>query len=268
MIILKTLNKVILLFLLLILLTGCKENEYDESRVKEKLSKELEYMEEKTINMLNSLNNISLENYEVTEKEIEIEKENNKEEKVGITQIKEKSVLENDRNSIDWENIKNDIELVDSAWNICLTDLLSLDVNEELLSNFSDKLNSTIIAIKDEDKELSLYNLSNIYSLLVELFKFSLLNINEIKIKEAKAYLIEGYIIVEKNKWEEIDYKLANAEKKAEEVFKNEEYINKNNNKIKDIQASIGELKKSLIFHDIDLFYFHYEKVLKKINKL
>lgn len=66
----------ILIFILtiLLLLTGCSSKQTPED-TKEKVIQELDYLDGKIISILNKLNNISLQNYEVTSKEITMGKE-------------------------------------------------------------------------------------------------------------------------------------------------------------------------------------------------
>ncbi len=68
------LKKILIIISCLILLVGCS-NKSEETVSKEKISSEIEYFSLKISDMLNNLNNISLQNYELTSQKITMSKE-------------------------------------------------------------------------------------------------------------------------------------------------------------------------------------------------
>lgn len=76
-------NKIILIVYMVIIcvcLCGCTNKE-DEGEINKKIQSEIEYLDKKIIGLMNKLNNITLENYEVKSKEIEPKKQNNSSDK-------------------------------------------------------------------------------------------------------------------------------------------------------------------------------------------
>ena len=67
---LKNIISSIIIFILLITLTGCDNKDKDESLLNEKVSEELKYLDLEVVSLINSLNNITIENYKISAKEI------------------------------------------------------------------------------------------------------------------------------------------------------------------------------------------------------
>ena len=215
MILLKKYKKIlIIIFLLYTLfsLTGCAEK--NDKDLQAKVVSELDYVNVKTVDLLNKLNNISFENYSVVSQQVKLsdeeqqtknnggvegsgqsngqggqeggeassdsssdgnsggssdtkgaeekqEKEGESQDKVNTTTMVTDSELDKDRDDIDWTEIKREIELLNESWSIIVLDLYALDVKNDAILSFSDKLNTTIIAIKEEDKKQSLTALAD-----------------------------------------------------------------------------------------------------------
>ena len=58
-----------ILFLCVITLTGCSNSEED---INEKISQELDYLDTQIVSILNKLNNITLQNYNISSEEVSL----------------------------------------------------------------------------------------------------------------------------------------------------------------------------------------------------
>ncbi len=67
-------KRIVLVLMCLFLLVGCSNNSNEEKVDKEKISSEIEFFSSKIANLLNSLNNITLNNYELASQKIEMNK--------------------------------------------------------------------------------------------------------------------------------------------------------------------------------------------------
>lgn len=70
----KKITVIVICIFCLIILTGCSNDQSAED-TKSKISQELDYLDTQIVGILNKLNNISLQNYEITSEEITL-KEN------------------------------------------------------------------------------------------------------------------------------------------------------------------------------------------------
>ena len=203
----KKIKNIIIIFLLInicFLITGCKNNENEQ--LKEKVISELGYVNIKILDMLNALNNLTFENYTIISEQVKLNdksqkkqseqgqngkssneneqeqgnsnstEQNNKQENesqdlINTTEMITDTILTKNRNDIDWNIIKPEIELLNESWSIIILDLYSLNTNGDLILDFSSKLNTAIITIENEDKQASLYALANLYSILPKFLK-------------------------------------------------------------------------------------------------
>ena len=179
--IIKSICFILILCILSISLTGCSENNGNES-IQEKIDSELAYLDTKLIGMLNKANGISLENYIVKAEKINEQASNNdknsqSDSSGGGQSSKETSGEEtsnssgaNSNNSesttsnvqykmegneillqdrtIDWESLKGDVEKLYSDWSTIELDLYKVGVNNQDILNFSTDLDAATQAIK------------------------------------------------------------------------------------------------------------------------
>ena len=283
----------ILCFISIITLTACDDRKNSNGTI-EKVSEELEYLDVKIVNILNKLNNITLQNYNVTSEEITLgkeeegknstqqssqgeQKESGSQEKTGSaeestnitsTQMKPNSILQSDQNDIDWNAIKAEIETINNAWGIVLLDLSSLNIDNNDILSFSKILDDCIMSIKDENKVDSLTNLANLYSLIPK-FESAVSSNNSIQnIKQVKSNLINAYSVVEVGEWDAIETNISECEKTFRNIINDLEYTKNKEYKINKTYVLIKELQNSLSYQDSKLFYIKYKDILESINTL
>ena len=187
-----------------------KINTPDESEsLREKLRAEMNYLDGKISSMINGLNHIVLTNYTVEDKQItsqnqSSQSDNSAAEKSGsgskeeadssstseeekksseesqnsqnkdpknTTEMNYDSVLNNDE-TIDWEELKKEVENLQSSWPTVLLDLYKIDMNKEDILAFSDLLNQLTLNVKEEKKIESLDILTQMYSCIVRIHRF------------------------------------------------------------------------------------------------
>lgn len=296
----KKLYIFILLIIIIIVLTGCKNSETKD--LNSKVNEEINYMSVNLISMLNKLNNISFENYYVTTEEVSkdsdpsSEQENNsmqssaemneedksknsnqnetggdggqQDNKISVSTIKSKRVLSEDRNNIDWTTIKNDIESFYLTWNSIIIDLYKLGVNNQDILNFSSKLDETVINIKNENKVDSLRLLSELYSIIPTFMNSYVSDQTDINIQLARSYVINAYALVEKNDWNSINDQIKKAEEAFNNVMTDVNFINEKNYNVNKTYVSLKELQNSISLNDPDVFYIKYKTFMEEINLL
>ena len=198
----KYIITIVILFVLIGLFIGgyfiysnAKANEANSvDTLKAKCTSELEYLSSNIILMMNQLNNISFENYEVTNDKVTISNSNEEDKQSGGGETKSEdgsgggsnssegttssgsntvnssnvelnSTLANN-NKIDWNLLKADIETMYSSWTTILMDLTTLNVNKDNLLKYNDKLGTIVENFEGEDKKSALINLADLYNLL------------------------------------------------------------------------------------------------------
>lgn len=295
-------SKIIIAIYILILtvsLCGCS-NKKNNNEIDKKIESEIEYLNKQIIGIMNKLNNITLENYEVESKKIISQKETdskvNKEttnngsdsessdsesEKgesegsqtgsnsgnIKVLQMQPSNILVIDKNDIDWITIKSEAETMYSSWNTILLDLYSINTSNDDIINFSKSLDSTILAIKSEDKNLSLQNLSNLYSFLPKYANNLSIEESKKNILQTKSNILNAYALVEQANWQEVENQINQADIAYTKVTNDVNYIQNKQEQVERVYVLIKELKSSIYTKDKDIFYIKYKNLMNSIEE-
>ncbi len=176
--------------------------------------------------------------------------------------------LDKDRNDIDWTGIKKDIELLEESWAIIILDLYALDVKNDIILDFSNKLNRSMIAIKNEDKSQSLILLADLYSNIPEFLEEINADKNMQKLRQTQSHIINAYILAEDIENGEIDDNLTQAVQVYSEIISDIDYIKDKTEKTNKIYVLLNELANSLDEKDSDVFYIKYKNLMKEIQTI
>ncbi len=273
--------------ILLISLTGCRRN--DEEKMKEKIIQEINFLDDLIVSMLNELNNISLDNFSIIYNKIELSKETNdssssqstgsssKNESISgnnegnnliTTEIKTKTMLGSDNEDINWNLIEEQIEILDTSWNVILLDLYNSNPQDTDVVGFSDKLNDTILSIKDRDKSLSLINLRDLYSYIPKFLELAKINDENQKIKQAKLCLINSYIYANEENWENVKKELLNCELQINNISNKKDYVENREYKVNKMFILVKEIEKTTSIQDKTIFFMKYKNLLQSINSI
>lgn len=296
--------KIISLIFFVIFLTGCG-NENSKKELESKVIAEIEFINTKSIDILNSLNNISFRNYVVTSEKVSLEDGGNlpeqgsegksnssgsqnslqsqdeseqngqqqqgeqENQEVTTTNMQRESILTTSRTDIDWDDIKSNIELINDSWNVTLLDLYSLNVSNDIITEFSNIINNSIVSIKKEDKKQTLTNIANLYAVLPEFLDEINSEKNERIKKQTQSYIINAYSLVDTDlKNTEIAINVKKAKEEFEKMINDEEYSKNKAYKINKTYVLLNDLQNSLNSNDIDVFYLKYKSLMESINTL
>lgn len=304
----------IIVVLAAVSLSGCSKGK--DRDLKTKVISELNFVNAKTIDMLNKLNNISFETYSIISEQVKLndeEKQNNQSQsgkstetssgteeggnsngessskgnsgstngqkgqqseqgssndKINTTNMVMDVELNKDRNNIDWTTIKNDVELLDESWTIITIDLYTLNANSDTILNFSNKLNTAMVAIKNEDKQKSLTALADLYSSIPEFLREIDADKNMQKIRQTQSYVIDAYILADDMGNTEINQNLTQAITTYSEVMSDIDYTKDKTEKTNKVYVLLNELENSLTEKDTDVFYIKYKNFMKEIEAI
>ena len=256
--------------ILLLILSGCNNGQSNTSQ--EKLATQVRYLDAKIIGMVNRLNNISFENYTVTSRQVMInssEEENangSEENSITVNEMVPDNVLLADTENIDWDTLKQEIELLKFAWSTIILNLYSMGIEAEAILGFSRDLDIAIINIRGQDKRGSLTSLARLYSYLPRYLE----NIEEEvvmkHIKETKSFIINAYALVEQRNWAEVGTNIEAADNAFRNVINNLEYVRDNEFKVNRAYVLLKELERSLEFRDSQIFYMNYRNVMQALS--
>ena len=170
--IIKTLSIIFLVALVIISFSGCSKQKTDEEQLRDKNISEIDYLDNYIMLMLNSINDIDLKQYdakiEKTENLNEIlqESEETSSEDTGNNVVQYSMVpntILNANKTINWENLKLEIENLNNTWPSIIVDLYKANVDNKKLTEFSDLINTCIGNIKNENRTETLNSLAKLY---------------------------------------------------------------------------------------------------------
>ena len=296
---------ILIIFSMVCCLTGCGNQTMNED-TRVKAEQEIEYLDSQIVSLVNKLNNISMQNYEISSEEVDLGEENSSgtsssqsgneasggsgggssggEQKqsssqsgsgeesgksnITTTQMEPKIVLDSDENEIDWKSIKSQIETINEAWGVIVLDLSSLNVDNNNILGFSSELDETILSIKDENKVSTLTNIAKLYSYIPKFEQNISINQSVQNIKQVKSNIINAYSLLEQDDWSAVEINIYECETTFKNLLNDMEYIQDKEYKANRAYVLIKELQNSLVYKDKKLFLVKYKNLMESVNTL
>ena len=275
---------------------------------KEKTETEIQRIELSFVNMFNELNNIKFENYRINTSQINKEdlKDNSSssasestpssggssssensssgeqgesQKENGSSQSSEESkenqnyemklsgVLTNN-SDINWENLKNEVEILYSAIPSLTIDLYKININKEKITNFNQEYDNLMKAIKEENKQNALDTLANLYNYLPDFIENSTDDTNKKILIRTKNNIFKAYSLLDKNDWNAITENVNLANQEFTKMLTNSQSSNKNQYIINKAYVQINELQKSTQTKEKEIFLIKYKNLLEELENI
>lgn len=189
-------------------------------------------------------------------------KGNSKSEDYTKYNVKTQNILTNDNSEIDWNYIKDTVQVVYTSWPSIMIDLHSANVKNEDILSFSNTLDILIINVQNEDKQQVLNSLAVLYAFIPIYKEQYSEKSDEINISYTKAHIINSYVLLEEDKWDEIQAQIT----KASEYFGliiNSINENRNQSSVSKTYVLINEMNNVIKLKDKKLFYMKYKNLME-----
>ena len=296
------LSIIIVVIIIFMYQTISKENGKD---AKEKTLAEVEFIEVKLVGLLNKMNNIEVRNYNVSVTEITQKKSlenesntanetsksadkgnNDKANEKGDTSSEQKTndkESENQQNEkfqlkatgvltrnedIDWEQVKNDVEMLYSSIPTITLDLYQMQVAQEDILNFNKEIDILTLAIQKNSKEETLKSLSTIYEYIPKFIEKTT-NDNLIKtITKTKSDLFKSYSQLDRKNWQEISEMIKKAVDNFSQLLTDTKIDSNKQYTINKVYVMLNELQNAVKVQDINVFLIKYKNILEEMNDL
>ena len=151
---------------------------------KEKRISEFEYLESELVDIFNELNNIQMSNYNVSvnnqggqqsgASSSNSQNENQSSNTSNDSETKQQKEYSLKRNAIltnneeiNWDDIKNKIEIVYSSIPTITLDLYKYNINQDDILNFNKEFDNLTVVIKQNNKQDSCLNLHKAYTMMI-----------------------------------------------------------------------------------------------------
>lgn len=275
---------------------------------KEKTETEIQRIELSFVNMFNELNNIKFENYRINTSQINKEdlkdnssssasestpssggsssSENSSSGEQGESQkengssqgseeskenqnyeMKLSGVLTNN-SDINWENLKNEVEILYSAIPSLTIDLYKININKEKITNFNQEYDNLMKAIKEENKQNALDALANLYNYLPDFIENSTDDTNKKILIRTKNNIFKAYSLLDKNDWNAITENVNLANQEFTKMLTNSQSSNKNQYIINKAYVQINELQNSTQTKEKEIFLIKYKNLLEELENI
>lgn len=292
----------VIILLQILLLTGCSNKEDDTNILKEKGIAELEYIDTKLVSMVNLMNNLSFENYEVSTREVDLQNKSSNSEgqedsqssdssqsegkgqssegegssggdsssqqqKVTVSEMVSKNILTADKTP-KWDEIKVEIEKFYTSWNAIVLDLYKLDIPSEEILNFNNTLDQATLAIKNEQKISAVSSLTNMYKYIPTFLQHITDDSFKQNIANTKYLVVSAYSALESDDWNTAKSELENAIKSFEPIMSDNNYSENVAYSINKTYIILMELQNSVNLKDKDIFYINYKNLMQELEVL
>lgn len=269
----KTLSIIFLVALVIISFSGCSKQKTDEEQLRDKNISEIDYLDNYIMLMLNSINDIDLKQYdakiEKTENLNEIlqESEETSSEDTGNNVVQYRMVpntILNANKTINWENLKLEIENLNNTWPSIIVDLYKANVDNKKLTEFSDLINTCIGNIKNENRTETLNSLAKLYEYIPVFLEKIASDNKQIELAKTKVEVIKAYVNIDFANWEELKTSLDRAISNFEPIVNNTNEAEKEYN-IRKAYVLLQEFKNAVDTNDKDLLFMKYKNLMEEL---
>ncbi len=279
-----------------------KANEDEEKSQRQKALTEIKYLDAKLEDLFNEMNNITMRNYKVYTSNIEQTKKgasnaasenssssdsgnskssnqttsneqgksnqsNEDEKNLKNYTMQQKGVLTN-TDVIDWDKVKNEVELIYTSIPAITLDLYALNINQDEILNFNRQFDNLTVLVKNQNKEETLRELAKMYQYIP---KFANTIIDDVIYKtvlNVKSNIFLAYSKLDSKNWNEISDDVKNAINIFSKLL-NANVINMNNQTtINKVYVMLNELQNATNVKDEAVFLIKYKNLLEEINNM
>lgn len=166
---------------------------------------------------------------------------------------------------IEWDEIRKDIENIYTIWPTISLDLASVGINNTDLTEFNNILDDVASNAKNKDKELSLINLSSLYSLMPKYMEVYSDDDLVKKITITKSFIVNAYIFASLEKWDEAYKNINLADEAFLWILQNKHFFKNKELNINRTAILISNLKNSINKYDKQIFFLNYKNLLQEI---
>lgn len=261
--------------------------------IEEKILSEIKHLESEFQDLFNQLDNISFEKYKISSSEIkQEEKESSNESKdsdgtegessdesnsskgdseeseAKQYKIEENGILTKD-SEIDWNQIKNNVERIYVSLYPMTVDLYQIYINQQDIVDFNKEYDNLIKIVKDEDKQVTLNELSILYDYLPKFVEACTDKEKEKVIIKTKSYIFKAYSVLEEEKWENVSENVNSAIQEFSKIVTNEsDRESRNQYTLNKAYVMIKELQNAINLRDKEVFLIKYKNLLEELQNM
>lgn len=277
-------------------------NEDGEKNKSEKALTELKYLDSKLEDIFNEMNNITMRNYKVYTSNIEPKKKegtntssensssseggnsksstqttsneqeegnqsNEDEKNLKNYTMQQEGVLTN-TDVIDWNKVKNEIELIYTSIPAITLDLYGLNINQEEILNFNRQFDNLTVLVKNQNKEETLRELAKTYQYIPKFAEKVTEDILYRTVLNTKTNVFSAYSKLDGKNWDEISNEMKNAINIFSQLLTGNVVNTNNQTTINKVYVMLNELQNATKVKDETVFLIKYKNLLEEINNM
>ena len=279
-----------------------KANEDGEKSQREKALTELKYLDFKLEDIFNEMNNITMRNYKVYTSNIEPNKKessntssesssssdsgnsksstqttsneqeegnqgNEDEKNLKNYTMQQEGVLTN-TNAIDWNKVKNEIELIYTSIPTITLDLYGLNINQDEILNFNRQYDNLTVLVKNQNKEETLRELAKTYQYIPKFAEKVTDDTVYKTVLNTKSNIFLAYSKLDSKNWDEISSDIKNAINIFSQLLTGNVVNANNQTTINKVYVMLNELQNATNVKDEAVFLIKYKNLLEEINNM
>ena len=172
------------------------------------------------------------------------------------------------KEDINWDYIKGEIENLYTSIATITLDFYQIGANQDNILAFNQQVDNLSVAVKDENKETTLTELSNLYSNLSNITQNLEGNETYKIVVRIKENVFKAYSKLDTGKWDEITNDINNAISIYSELLTNTSQGIDNQYEINKGYILINEMQNAVKLQDISVFLIKYKNLLEELNSI
>lgn len=279
-------------------------NKENPNEQKEKIFTELKYLESKFMNLINTMNNIKVKNYNIevgslSKEAVEQTAQNSsssgqssqgsssggesgeqssqggegqetsqqKEEDQKKFDLKLSGVLTNNE-EVNWEYVKNEVELLYTSMPTITLDMYQLQINKDDILNFNQELDNLAIVVKNQNKEETLAQLTKMYEFMPKFFENAADESWYKIVSDTKSNIFKAYSKLDSQNWTEIGNDVQNAISEYTKLMSQTDISTQKQYTINKCYVMVNELQNAVNSQDASVFLIKYKNLIEEIDNL
>ena len=170
------------------------------------------------------------------------------------------------KEDINWEYVKGEIENLYTSVATITLDFYQIGANQDNILAFNQQIDNLSVAVKEENKETTLAELSNLYTNLSNITQNLEGNETYKMVVRIKENIFMAYSKLDAGKWDEISNDVNNAILTYSELLTNASNSIQNQYEINKGYILINEMQNAVKLQDVSVFLIKYKNLLEELN--
>ena len=169
---------------------------------------------------------------------------------------------------IDWEHVKTEVENLYTSIPTITLDLYQMQIPRENILAFNQEFDKLTISVKEEKKENTLLELSNIYNYIPTFVdNVSDSDVYKVVIK-TKNNLFKAYSKLDSKNWNEISNDVKTTIDTYASLLSNTNVEREKQESVNKVYIMLNELQNAVNVQDTSVFLIKYKNILEEMNNL